>query len=138
LAPIDQEPGDVGFLSRDPLSHLTLLLAEQDGRPAGYAELVEVQTLLYRGVWIESLVAPQAKVREVLVREAVDRARAAGLDEIGALVPKSSRGVRRALLAAGFRSLGDYRWLSSELPVPDLASPSHEGGKGKQRGNARV
>lgn len=100
---------------------LTLLLAEQQGRPAGYAELLEVQTLLYRGVWIESLVASSRAARGALLREAVNRAKAAGLDEIGAMVPHGDRPLQKALLAEGFRSLGAFRWLTAALPLPGLA-----------------
>jgi ribosomal protein S18 acetylase RimI-like enzyme len=96
---------------------LTVLLAEQDGQPAGYAELIPVQTLLYRGVWIESLAAWTQPARAALVHEAVNRAKRAGLDEIGAMVPMSDWFQQKALLAAGFRSLGTFRWLVADLPL---------------------
>jgi ribosomal protein S18 acetylase RimI-like enzyme len=102
---------------------LALLLAEQAGHPAGYAELIEVQTLLYRGVWIESLVAPTRAAREALVHHAVNRAIAAGLDEIGAMVPERAWLLQESLLASGFRSLGEFRWLTADLPLPGLAVP---------------
>jgi len=104
---------------------LTLLLAEQRGRPAGYAELIEVQTLLYRGVWIESLVASARAARQALVQEAVNRARAAGLDEVGAVVSHRDRALQKALLAEGFRSLGEFRWFTASLPLPGLAGGGH-------------
>ncbi len=111
--------GDLEMAGDQP--GLTLLLAEQQGRPAGYAELIEVQTLLYRGVWIESLVASSRAVREALLREAVNRAKAAGLDEIGAMVPQDDWPLQKALLAEGFRSLGEFRWFTARLPLPGLA-----------------
>jgi ribosomal protein S18 acetylase RimI-like enzyme len=101
----------------------TILLAEQDGQPAGYAELIEVQTLLYRGVWLESLAAPNRAVRESLVREAVNRTRDAGLEEIGAVVPERNVSLHQTLLATGFHSLGDYRWLKNELPQSRATHP---------------
>lgn len=104
---------------------LTLLLAEQRGHPVGYAELIEVQTLLYRGVWIESLVAPARAARRALVEEAVNRARVAGWDEVGAVVPHDNRPLQKSLLAAGFRSLGEFRWFTASLPLPGLAEGSH-------------
>jgi ribosomal protein S18 acetylase RimI-like enzyme len=99
---------------------LTLLLAEQGGQPVGYAELVEAQTILYHGLWIESLTALAQRVRQALVQRAVRQAQAAGLDEIGAMVSQDNWPLQQALLAAGFRSLGDFRWLVAELPLPDL------------------
>jgi ribosomal protein S18 acetylase RimI-like enzyme len=109
--------GDLPF--RHDMLECTLLLAEQHGQPAGYAELIDVQTILYRGVWIESLVASTSVVREALVQQAVDRAVAAGLDEIGAMVPKSDWPRQKAFLARGFRSLGDFCWLTAVLPLPE-------------------
>lgn len=102
---------------------LTLLLAEQQTRPAGYAELLEVQTLLYRGLWIESLVASTRPVRDALVHQAVTRVITGGLDEIGAMVPEADWPVCESLLARGFRSLGEFRWLTARLPLPGRASP---------------
>lgn len=104
---------------------LTLLFAEQDGRPAGHAELLKVQTLLYGGVWIESLEARVPLVREMLVHQVVDYAMAAGLDEIGAMVPKRNWAVRDSLLARGFRLLGDYQCLLADLPLPGRAALQH-------------
>jgi ribosomal protein S18 acetylase RimI-like enzyme len=106
----------------------TLLLAEKDGQPAGYAELVEVQTLLYRGAWIESLIAPARGVREALVEQTLGLGIAAGWDEMGAMVPESNWPLRNTLLAAGFRSLGDFRWLAADLPLSRSTSSPQNGG----------
>jgi len=102
-APIQNHPGP------------TLLLAEHLGRPAGYAELIEVETLLYRGIWIESFAASSRAVRETLICYAIDRAMAAGLDEASSMVPRQNQPLLHTLLAAGFRSLGAYRWFSVDL-----------------------
>jgi len=99
-------------------STLTLLSAEWAGMPAGNAELIEVQTLLYHGVWIESLQAPTRVAREALIQRGVNRAREAELDEIGAMAPSSDRRLQQALRVAGFRSLGEFRWLTAPLPLP--------------------
>jgi GNAT superfamily N-acetyltransferase len=106
----------------DDHAAVCLLLAEQDGQPAGYAELIQVQTLLYQGIWIESLQAPARMAREALVQHVVRHASAAGLDEIGALVQARDWAFRDTLLARGFRSLGEFRWLVARLPLPGLAS----------------
>ena len=100
---------------------LVLLLAERNGHPAGYAELLEVQTLLYRGVWIESLVAPARAAREALLHYAVNRTIDAGLDEIGAMVREGNWPLHESLMTRGFRSLGDFCWLTAHLPLPGLA-----------------
>ena len=108
----------------DDLSHpgLSVLVAEQDGRPAGYVELFDVQTLLYSGLWIESLFAAPAPVRAALVQAALQRAAAAGLQEVGAMVPAGQDAWQETLLALGFRSLGHFYWLVAPLPLPGLAS----------------
>ncbi|MEJ2734084.1 MAG: GNAT family N-acetyltransferase [Anaerolineae bacterium] len=98
------------------------LLAEYHGQPAGYGELIPVQTLLYRGLWIESLVASKQTVRVALVNEALTRAISMGLDEIGMMVPESEPSLQETFLAAGFRSLGDFDWLRADLPLPGLAA----------------
>lgn len=101
---------------------LTLLLAEHHGQPAGYAELIAVQTLLYRGVWIESFSASGDLVAAALIHGAVQRAASTGLDEIGMMVPEGNQSAQEALRAAGFRSLGAFDWLKAGLPLPGLAS----------------
>jgi ribosomal protein S18 acetylase RimI-like enzyme len=116
----DHPQADIASIRRP-----TILLAERDGQPAGYAELIEVQTLLYRGAWIESLVAPKHAARETLVEQVVQRGMAAGWDEVGAMVPEENWFLRNALVAAGFYSLGDFRWLVAHLP---LISPPQEAG----------
>ena len=105
---------------------LTLLLAEQEGRPAGYAELLDVQTLLYRGAWIESLAARTAAARRALVQAIADRAGAAGLDEVGMMVPAHDWQAQKTFLEGGFRSLGAFRWLTADLPLPGLAAGGHD------------
>ncbi len=119
--------GQVTSQERQEHRGSTLLLAERSGQPAGYAELIEVQTLLYRGVWIEALVASEPIVRATLIHEAVSRAIVAGLDEIGVMVPARDRSLQEALLEAGFGSLGDFDWLAAELPLPGLASSRDAG-----------
>lgn len=105
----DWHPGD-----------LTLLLAERDGQPAGYAELIQVQTLLYQGVWIESLVASTAPVRTALAHGAMAWANRMNLDEVGMMVPDRELPLRASLRDVGFQSLGKFDWLVAELPLPGV------------------
>jgi GNAT superfamily N-acetyltransferase len=99
----------------------TLLMAEQNGRLVGYAEVIDVQTILYRGTWIESLVAPSRTVREALVYYTLGRAESKERDEVSALVSEHGRPLQHTLLAAGFRLQGEYRWFTASLPVLERA-----------------
>jgi ribosomal protein S18 acetylase RimI-like enzyme len=117
--------------ARQGSQEFTLLLVEEDGRPAGYAELIEVQTILYRGVWIESMGASTQIARAALVHSVLSQTAPAGLDEVGAMVPEGDRPWQKALLDAGFRSLGDFNWFIADLPLPGLAAPpSLQGAEG--------
>jgi hypothetical protein len=102
------------------------VLAEQNGRPAGYAELIDVQTILYRGTWIESLVAPSQTAREALIYYALIRAEAANRSEVSALVPAQNRPLQHSLLSTGFRSQGTYSWFSATLPLPNQPGRDRE------------
>jgi hypothetical protein len=95
----------------------TLLVAESRAEMAGCAELSEVETLLYRGVWIESLVASRSAVRVALAHGALKYGVAAGLDEIGMMVPVADHALQVALKETGFRSLGQFDWFETELPL---------------------
>jgi hypothetical protein len=79
--------------------------------------LTEVQTLLYHGIWIESLIASRQVVRIALAHDALNNAAAAGLDEIGMMVPAGDYSLRVALKESGFRSLGQFDWFETELPM---------------------
>ena len=61
-------------------------------------------------------------IREALIEFAVNRAKTANLDEVGAMVPERNWLLRQALLVGGFRSLGEFRWLTTELPLPGWAA----------------
>jgi hypothetical protein len=101
---------------------LALLVAAHDGYPRGYVELLQVETLLYRGLWIESLAADTPGARAALIGATLARAVDLGLDEVGAMVPPGDAALRRALPAAGFRALGRFHWLTARLPLPGLAA----------------
>ncbi len=116
---------------------VSLLVAEQQGQPAGYAELVWVQTLLYRGIWIESLAAASAPACGALVRAAVEQAAASGLDEIGAMVPNEQQALKDALRSAELAPLGEFHWLVAELPLPGLAAALPLGVGGRPAGGGR-
>ena len=117
----------------------TLLQVERDGQPTGLAELIEVQTVLYRGIWIESLTAASQPDREALVHYTLKHAAACGLDEVGAMVPLSDRPFQEALLTAGFLSLGEYRWFTARLrPTGAPSSPPGGVASGLHRASGSV
>jgi GNAT superfamily N-acetyltransferase len=105
----------------------TLLVARSHDETVGCAELSEVQTLLYHGVWIESLAASRSAVRVALAHGALQHAASARLDEIGMMVPVVDHSLRVALKETGFRSLGQFDWFETELPVTDQSLPMADG-----------
>lgn len=125
------EPASGGATSRrfdqaaQPCEDLRLLVAVRDDQASGYIELVLVQTLLYQGLWIESLAAARQPARTALVCDALNRAFSAGLDEVGAMVPPGDGPLQETLLAVGFRSLGEFRWFKARLPLHGLAAAPH-------------
>lgn len=123
LAPEETvQPASGGWNSGGSPGDPAFLLAERKGQPAGYAELIRVQTLLYRGAWVESLVASSPLVSAALIHGAVSWAAGEGLDEIGMMVPEHALSLRETFQAAGFESLGAFDWLVARLPLPDLPS----------------
>lgn len=105
-----------------PGAGLSLLVAEEGGQPTGYVELLEVQTVLYRGFWIESMGAATNRSRAALVQATLALAAAGSLDEVGAMVPGDDLPRQQALLDQGFRSLGEFGWLIARLPLPGLSA----------------
>jgi ribosomal protein S18 acetylase RimI-like enzyme len=111
-----------------------ILVAERDGHIAAFAELVQVQTLLYAGAWVETLVTPalsadrtsQIGIPSVvegthpgeaasLIAAAVEWTKAEGLDEIGCLVAARGWRLREAFVGEGFISEGEYLILAQAL-----------------------
>jgi len=135
---VSLQPGHKGQPSTLALSdsrpHLTLLVAERAGQIVGHAELLEVQTILYRGVWIESLVAQDRTARYALVHSVLSRAKARGLDEIGAMVPRSNPRLHQALVMSGFRSMGEYRWHTADLSLLELGASGRSSSAAKAEG----
>ena len=112
----------VWAVAEEPQRGWALLLAAQGDRPVGYVELLRVETLLYRGVWLESWRAETAAAGAALVRAALARAVDEGRQEVGAVVPDRDRAWQETLLDAGFGSLGRFYRLTARLPLPGLAA----------------
>lgn len=99
---------------------LTLMGAFTSEGVAGIIELVEVHTLLYSGLWLESVhTRPgQAPALAALVAAAVELAKERDLDSVSCLVPHSQSRLRETLRMEGFVPLESYRiWKATPLPA---------------------
>jgi len=109
-----------------------ILVAVRKEEIVGFAELLYVETLLYRGIWLESVVAQGAdrEVQAALISEAVERAKRKRLDEIGCLVRTRKRRMaegaerarnlenhvlREALVGQGFGVVNEYYIFRRDL-----------------------
>jgi ribosomal protein S18 acetylase RimI-like enzyme len=86
-------PNDVLALASRQANEI--LVAVRGEEIVGFAELLYVETLLYRGIWLESVIAQGAdrEIQAALISEAVERAKRKRLDEIGCLVRMRKRGM---------------------------------------------
>jgi predicted GNAT family acetyltransferase len=71
-----------------------------------------VQTLSYKGLWIESLRADSPPILGILARRVVEFAEREGMDKVGYLCPERSESTRATLEEAGFEAVGRYHVLS--------------------------
>jgi hypothetical protein len=87
-----------------------ILVAVRGEEIVGFAELLYVETLLYRGIWLESVIAQGAdrEVQAALISEAVERAKRQRLDEVGCLVNAENHLLREALAGQGFGVVNEY------------------------------
>jgi len=109
-----------------------ILVAVRGEEIVGFAELLYVETLLYRGIWLESVIARGAdrEVQAALISEAVERAKRKRLDEIGCLVRTRKRGMaegaeraknvedhvlRETLVGQGFGVVNEYYIFRRDL-----------------------
>lgn len=92
-------------------------VARQDNTIVGFCEGVWVQTLLYRGVWIESLHAchDDPVVLRSLIARIIERAIAAGLDKVGCVFERDLHARQRVLAEEGFRRVDEYQWFQSRV-----------------------
>ncbi|MGQ9681165.1 MAG: GNAT family N-acetyltransferase [Anaerolineae bacterium] len=93
----------------------TLLLSSQAaGAVTGMVEYLEVHTLLYSGLWLETVTAApgRSRVLHALIAAGVEQAKARGLDQVSCMVPNSNWLLRATLLAEGFAPLDRYHaWI---------------------------
>ncbi len=92
-------------------------VARQDDALLGFCENLWVRTLLYRGVWVESLHArhDDPVVLQHLIACTIERASAAGLDKVGCVVERDLRAHQRVLTAEGFHHVNEYLWFQSRV-----------------------
>ncbi len=96
------------------------LLAESNKGIVGAATLLEVHTLIYAGLWVESIATAGGwrRAEPALIVAAVEAAKERGLDEVGCMVPQGWSPLKGSLLAEGFVPLDRYRaWTASPLPI---------------------
>jgi ribosomal protein S18 acetylase RimI-like enzyme len=81
------------------------------------AVCLQVQTLSYRGLWLEEIDADSVESRRLMGRAVVEQAKRLDLDEVGHLVPCGGVGAdvtRESLLREGYQSAGRYLLLSRQ------------------------
>jgi len=108
-------PNDVLALASRQANEI--LVAVRGEEIVGFAELLYVETLLYRGIWLESLIAQGAdrEIQAALISEAVKRAKGKRLDEIGCLVHVENHLLREALVGQGFGVVNKYYIFRRDL-----------------------
>ena len=123
-------PSDVLALASRKANEI--LVAVREEKIVGFAELLYVETLLYQGIWLESLTVQRAdrEVQAALISEAVERAKHRRLDEVGCLVRTRKRGMtgdverakdvenhlpREVLVSQGFAVVNEYYIFRRDL-----------------------
>lgn len=77
------------------------------------AEGQEVETLVYRGLWVERLWGASPGACAMAARALAERSKETALDEVGLLWPQSSsQGLVLALFREGFERMGAYHLLT--------------------------
>ena len=87
------------------------------------AKGLRVQTVAYRGLWIERLWAASEQARAIMGRGVAEEAKRFALDEAGYLMPRPCSGpacCRQqqviSLVRVGYRSVGAYLLLETRIP----------------------
>lgn len=123
-------PGDVLALVSREANEIPVAIRERE--IVGFAELLYVETLIYQGIWLESVTAQGAdrEVQAALISEAVERAKLKRLDEVGCLVQTRKRGItedveraksvenrllHEALVSQGFAVVNEYYIFRRDL-----------------------
>ncbi|MBM3188565.1 MAG: GNAT family N-acetyltransferase [Chloroflexi bacterium] len=87
-------------------------LADEAGRTAAMAECLSVQTMAYRGIWVEALWATSRPAERRLARALVEQSKALAVDEVGYLRPQSGgKGGLLPWVREGYQVVGRYHVL---------------------------
>lgn len=73
------------------------------------AHLVSVDTLTYRGIWLEG------ELCQAAINHAYQRAQAENRSRVGALIPVADEGLAALLTANSFAAVGEFFWWSLNL-----------------------
>jgi GNAT superfamily N-acetyltransferase len=99
-------------------SENTYLLALDDGHPLGYVELIEVRTLQYHGMWLESIVLDHSDsgLAKVLFGAAIEQAkRHPDIDLVGYTAPSQLEWLYAACVSQGYHKVEEYQVHTREL-----------------------
>jgi GNAT superfamily N-acetyltransferase len=93
------------------LGHDLVGMRNASGRPVAGAALLTVHTIAYDGLWVEAHWARQRQAMRALARAAVERAKAAALDEVGLLLASEANQAQLwPWVEEGYRRAGAY-WV---------------------------
>ncbi len=106
-------------------SQADLLAAVEGESVVGAAELLQVDTLLYSGLWLEGVhVHPDhPRAQSALIAAAVEAGKERGLDEVGCLAPQGRWPLRASLQTEGFVALDAYRIWTAPALAPGTLQP---------------
>lgn len=101
----------------------------QAERPFACAHTLRVQTLSYRGLWIEAFSPHSRPAAGVLARGLVEHAKGLGLDEVGYLLPQggAAEELQRSFLREGYVAVGEYLLFRADLSGAATISPTEPG-----------
>ena len=80
-------------------------------RRVALAECLEVYTLSYHGLWLETIWAASSEVEQVMARAIVEHAKIQDMDEVGYLAPQAHPGTETdhaAFIREGYQNAGSY------------------------------
>jgi ribosomal protein S18 acetylase RimI-like enzyme len=93
--------------------HQLALIRDATGSPVAGAALLTVYTIAYSGLWVEAHWSLGDHATRALARAAVERAKAAGLDEVGLLLARSANTSELwVYVEEGYQRAGTYRWFT--------------------------
>jgi ribosomal protein S18 acetylase RimI-like enzyme len=102
------------------LGHEVHHMQDENGGPVAAAECLQVQTMAYKGFWVEGFEVLSHRATGYMARALAERAKELDVDEVGYLVPR--QGADDALIplvAAGYENVGTYVVLCGDATTVD-------------------